>query len=134
VISRLEQTTYGKLTIQTLIDLAMAFGTGLQVRFASFGRVLLDRQDVGEKALFSTPYEEDAILRELARGASGETFQQAAVGDFGPGGIGQRIAAPSDRPGANVVSFLSDAPRTAERKYDGRWNDAPSDEPGAIGA
>lgn len=40
VVSRLEDPSYGRYTLKTLIDLAKTFDTGMQVRFTSFVTML----------------------------------------------------------------------------------------------
>jgi len=51
VISRLENPNYGKLTIQTLLELAAAFGVGLIVKFASFSEVIEHSENLDETFL-----------------------------------------------------------------------------------
>ena len=51
VISRLENPNYGKLTIQTLLELAAAFDVGLIVKFSSFSEVVENSEDFDEISL-----------------------------------------------------------------------------------
>lgn len=54
VVSRLEDPSYGRYSLKTLMDLAKTFGTGLQVRFVSFVTML------------AQTYLPDANAREVA--------------------------------------------------------------------
>jgi transcriptional regulator with XRE-family HTH domain len=51
VISRLEDPNYGKLTIQTLLEIASAFDTALIVKFVPFSRLLKEFEDVSPAEL-----------------------------------------------------------------------------------
>lgn len=46
VISRLEDPDYGKVSLQTLLDIRSAFDVGLQVRFVDFGTAICSTRDV----------------------------------------------------------------------------------------
>ncbi len=60
-ISRLENTDYGRMSVQTLIDLATAMDVALVVKFASYEDFLSQHSDVRPSALsaelFSETYE-----------------------------------------------------------------------------
>lgn len=51
VISRLEDPSYGKMTVQTLLDLAAVFDVALIVRFATFGELATKTEDLSGGAL-----------------------------------------------------------------------------------
>jgi transcriptional regulator with XRE-family HTH domain len=51
VVSRLEDPEYGKLTLQSLFDVAAAFDVALLVRFATFSRFLEETADASPAAL-----------------------------------------------------------------------------------
>lgn len=51
VISRLEDPNYGKVTIQTLLQIASAFDTALMVKFVPFSRLLKEYENVSPDAL-----------------------------------------------------------------------------------
>lgn len=51
VISRLEDPDYGKLSVQTLLDLASAFDVALMVGFVAFSEMLEKIQDVSPERL-----------------------------------------------------------------------------------
>lgn len=51
VVSRLEDTDYGKVTVQTLLDIACSLDVALIVRFASYPEFVLRTQDMSITAL-----------------------------------------------------------------------------------
>ena len=51
VISRLESPAYGKLTLQTLVDIANGFDVGLLIKFVPFSRLVKEYDDVSFTAL-----------------------------------------------------------------------------------
>ena len=51
VISRLESPAYGKLTLQTLVDIANGFDVGLLIKFVPFSRLVREYEDVSHTAL-----------------------------------------------------------------------------------
>lgn len=60
VISRLENPDYGKVTLQTLLELASAFDVGLIVEFASFNDVVERAEDLSEQSLVRAQFEDEA--------------------------------------------------------------------------
>ena len=85
VISRLEDPDYGRVTLQTLLQLADTFDVALIVRFVPYSRFLTEFQDVSELELLATPFDEDVIDGEYdiqyrtAAGASGNTIDPPPV-------------------------------------------------------
>ena len=61
VISRLENPDYGRVTLQTLLQFADTFDVALIVRFVPYSRFLREFQDVSERELLATPFDEDVI-------------------------------------------------------------------------
>jgi hypothetical protein len=59
-ISRLEDPSYGRLSLKTLVDLAQTFDTGLQVRFVSLVRQMRDTWVVARSELEVASFEEEA--------------------------------------------------------------------------
>ena len=51
VISRLEDTAYGKMSVQTLLDIATALDVALLVRFVSYPEFLARTADMSQAAL-----------------------------------------------------------------------------------
>ncbi len=50
-LSRLESPAYGKLTLQTLLEIAKAYDVGLVVKFVPYSRLLKEYEDVSFAAL-----------------------------------------------------------------------------------
>lgn len=57
VVSRLENTEYGKVTVQTLLDIAHGLDVALVVKFASFPEFLATYDDLSASALAVEPYQ-----------------------------------------------------------------------------
>jgi transcriptional regulator with XRE-family HTH domain len=51
VISRLESPAYGKLSIQTLLEIAKGFDVGLLIKFVPYSRLVREYEDVSLEAL-----------------------------------------------------------------------------------
>jgi transcriptional regulator with XRE-family HTH domain len=62
VISRLEDTEYGKLSVQTLLDIACAMNVALVVKFVSYPDFLTQTEDMSVRGL-----QPDTIYESLAR-------------------------------------------------------------------
>jgi len=56
VVSRLENTEYGKVTVQTLLDIARGVDVALVVKFASFREFLATYDDLSAEAMAVEPY------------------------------------------------------------------------------
>lgn len=59
-ISRLEDPSYGRPSIKTLLDVGAAFDVALQVRFVSFVRLLQETRSVSREQLEVEPFEVEA--------------------------------------------------------------------------
>lgn len=59
-VSRLEDPTYGRMTIKTLMDLARVFDVGLQVKFVSFVTMLQNTYFASRSARDVPSFEEDS--------------------------------------------------------------------------
>jgi transcriptional regulator with XRE-family HTH domain len=66
VVSRLEDPTYGKVTIQTLLELASVFDVALQVRFISYSSFLQQTRDLTISSMKVASFNKDV-------GISGKT-------------------------------------------------------------
>lgn len=78
VISRLEDPDYGKLTIQSLLDIASAFDVALSVRFVSFSEFLRRSEDVSPAAMTVESYDAVTLSRKMAA-ASGTPTHEVIV-------------------------------------------------------
>lgn len=59
-VSRLEDPSYGRPSIKTLLDVGAAFDVALQVRFVSFVRLLQETRSVSREQLEVEPFELEA--------------------------------------------------------------------------
>jgi len=59
-ISRLEDPSYGRPSVKTLLDVGAAFDVALQVRFVSFVRLLQETRSVSREQLEVEPFEVEA--------------------------------------------------------------------------
>lgn len=59
VVSRLEDPSYGKYTVQTLLEIASVFDVALQVRFVPYSTFLQQTRDVSSKSMQATGFEEE---------------------------------------------------------------------------
>jgi transcriptional regulator with XRE-family HTH domain len=82
VISRLESPDYGKLSVQTLLELAAAFDVALMVRFVSFSDLLERTRDLSPEALAVPSFGEEGANesrptrdREVAPGYPAEPIR-----------------------------------------------------------
>lgn len=64
VISRLEDPRYGKVTVQTLLDVAAAYDVALLVKFVSYGRLMAETENLSQDALVPLSYEAETKLKE----------------------------------------------------------------------
>jgi transcriptional regulator with XRE-family HTH domain len=108
VVSRLENPKYGKVTIQTLLQIAIALDIALIVRFCSYPRFIKIISDVSPAA-FSV----DNIHRSVTQLSNPNTVFDKVV-RFNPGPvrflIGHQLPTPTtapDPPGASITAVLS---------------------------
>lgn len=67
VVSRLEDPSYGRYTLKTLLDLAKTFDTGMQVRFVSFITMLQQTFKPDAKAREVLSFEDEAPCVDFYR-------------------------------------------------------------------
>ena len=60
VVSRLEDPSYGRASLKTLLQLSTAFDVALQVRFVSLTHYLQDNWKISREALEVEPFEQEA--------------------------------------------------------------------------
>jgi transcriptional regulator with XRE-family HTH domain len=63
VVSRLEDPSYGKVTLQTLLEVASAFDVALQVRFVSYSSFIQQTRNVSGAAMEVPSFKDDLALR-----------------------------------------------------------------------
>src|SRR5436190_14712765 len=59
VVSRLEDPSYGKVTVQTLLEVAAVFDVALQIRFVAFSSFLRDTRDVSTQSMEVPSFDEE---------------------------------------------------------------------------
>ena len=83
VISRLEDPSYGKYSLKTLIDLAKVFDTGMHVRFTSFITMLQEtyRPNAGSREVMSFEDEAPSVkfFRAPTPNTSGAYFSSPMI-------------------------------------------------------
>lgn len=80
-IARMEDPSYGRLSIATLLKLSSIFDVALSVRFASYGKFLLEREDVSPAALTAESFDAEApkLLEALERADHYVKMKQVAA-------------------------------------------------------
>ena len=58
-VARIEDPSYGRLSIATLLKLSSVFDVALSVRFISYGKFVLEREDVSPAAISAESFEEE---------------------------------------------------------------------------
>lgn len=85
-VARMEDPAYGRLSVATLLKLSSAFDVALSVRFLSFGKFLLEREDVSPNALSAESFEVEAprILEDIDHVSNYSDISMAisSTGDF----------------------------------------------------
>lgn len=75
-VARLEDPSYGRYTLATLIELAKVFDTGMQVRFISFISMLNETFKPSAKAREVLSFDEEAPTVDFFRGSSLSSISQ----------------------------------------------------------
>lgn len=63
VVSRLEDPSYGKVTVQTLLEVAATFDVALQIRFVPFSSFLQQTRDVSTRSMQVVSFSDDFATR-----------------------------------------------------------------------
>lgn len=80
VVSRLEDPSYGKVTVQTLLEVAATFDVALQIRFVPFSTFLQQTRDVTARSMQVVSFSDDFLAIEQIRIPSRTTsFAQSVV-------------------------------------------------------
>jgi transcriptional regulator with XRE-family HTH domain len=85
VVSRLEKQSYGKVSLQTLIDIAVKLDIALIVRFVNYASFVKLTEDFSESSVRPDPYA-DEQMDELEscgrRGIVRKRMWQVGIGDY----------------------------------------------------
>lgn len=93
VISRLESPAYGKLTLQTLLEIAHGYDVGLLIKFVPFSRLVKELDDVSALALSAKSVSDEEETRALHEWAErGDEDDIAAKTLTHTGSVGQTLA------------------------------------------
>jgi transcriptional regulator with XRE-family HTH domain len=82
VVSRLEDPNYGKVTIQTLLEIADIFDVALQVRFVTYSSFIQQTRDISVASLQVAQFNEDLgmhanrVLTRQVTGTAGEAISE----------------------------------------------------------
>jgi transcriptional regulator with XRE-family HTH domain len=81
VVSRLEDPSYGKVTVQTLLEVAATFDVALQIRFVPFSTFLQQTRDVSTRSMQVVSFGDDfsAVAREHIRIPSRATSFEKSI-------------------------------------------------------
>ena len=101
VVSRLENTEYGRVTVQTLLDVASALDVALLVRFVSYPEFLERTADMSPAAL-RTDTVRDSIGRLGLGGPLRIVTSQGGLPALSHFGLGERV--PTDQPHLHTIS------------------------------
>jgi len=113
VVSRLEDENYGKVSLQTLLDIAIKRDIALLIRFVDYPTFLKSTEDHSSRALSPEPYRQDAVDalvsgQELNR--SDEQRDITKIGSF----TNKRNAPSSDQGDTPVFKVANDARQPGE--------------------
>lgn len=78
VISRLESPAYGKLTLQTLLDVAAGFDVGLLIKFVPFSRLVKEYENLSPEALSAKSITDEEEAKKLEKWELGESVTATA--------------------------------------------------------
>lgn len=78
VVSRLESPAYGKLTLQTLLDIAHGFDVGLLIKFVPFSRLVNEYEDLSFNALSAKSVSDSEEAAKLQAWAVEQNVNTAA--------------------------------------------------------
>jgi len=79
IISRLESPAYGKVSLQTLVDIAEGFDVGLLIKFVPFSRLVAEYEDVSASALSAKSLDDPTEAAELERWSVEDVLTSSVV-------------------------------------------------------
>jgi transcriptional regulator with XRE-family HTH domain len=80
LISRFESPAYGKMSLQTLVEIAEGFDVGLLIKFVPFSRLVREYQDVSYSALSAKSVSDPTEAARLKSWASGSGVSRGETG------------------------------------------------------
>jgi hypothetical protein len=84
-VARLEDPTYGRYSLGTLLKVANAFDTGVSIKFVSFGHLLIECEKRSERYLNVTSFEDELpLLTNRACGLNVINIQVSGSTDYAP--------------------------------------------------
>ena len=104
VVSRLEKQSYGKVNLQTLIDIANKLDIALVVRFVSFPTFLRSTEDFSEAAILPEPYQPTQMTALVAPQPTRNDAVQAAINATR---LQQRQVSTANTAAAQSIGWLS---------------------------
>jgi transcriptional regulator with XRE-family HTH domain len=63
VVCRLEDPSYGKVTVQTLLEIANVFDVALEVRFVPYSSFIIRTRDVSSSAMHVLSFDDDIGMK-----------------------------------------------------------------------
>jgi hypothetical protein len=90
VLSRLESPAYGRLTLQTLLEIARGYDTGLLIKFVPFSRLVAEYDDVSLPALSAKSVSDEDEARAVREWAAHEPAAVEPVSATPPASAGAR--------------------------------------------
>jgi hypothetical protein len=106
VVCRLEDPSYGKVTIQTLLEIASVFDVALQVRFVPFSVFLQSTRDVSASSMEVAKFQDDvglkpstSIVRPIIVRANDDCKPMSRAGWIASQGKTVSVRVPPNEPG-----------------------------------
>ena len=113
VVCRLEDPGYGKVTVQTLLEVASAFDVALQVRFVPFSTFLQQSRDVSPTSMKATSFNEEMKSRGALTLKLAPLSERQSVGiqifDTGVGDLPAPASTGSAKPASSLRLELETA-------------------------
>jgi transcriptional regulator with XRE-family HTH domain len=105
VVSRLEDPSYGKVTVQTLLEVADVYDVALQVRFVPFSSFLRATRDLSTASMKVPSFEAEMVAPlKIVPGSEIETVAQ--IPTFGMGAVSDAVARPAPLKNMNVYAYV----------------------------
>lgn len=135
-VSKLENPSYGRLTISTLLKLASAFDCGLFVDFVPFSKVLNDATNLSPESFDVPSFKDDVFVeeplhRDIQPGPATVTVNVGMTGEVGSWISTQEVLGELNVPhaypvGESSVFSLAANPYCTSSRLASNWNPVPS--------